>query len=83
MSNLSSHTPNTFSAIENPSLSEAFSIAWRALTAQHIDPDDSLNPVVLQCRIASAIMSAAAEGITDSTLMAKAAVKRCSAIHKL
>jgi hypothetical protein len=72
-----------FNAIENPIHSEAFAIAWRALTKHRTDPAEDPNPLVLQSRIASAILAAAATGITDSALMAKAAIDRCAAMGKL
>jgi hypothetical protein len=83
MSNLSSQSPNMFSAVENPILNEAFAIAWRAVAARQADPANDPSPIVLQSRIASAILTVAAQGITDSTLMAKAAVERCASMRKL
>jgi len=68
--------PNMFNAHEEPALSQAFATAWRALIAQHPQLGSS---IALQSRIASAIMAAAARGVVDPALMAKAAVERCSA----
>ena len=83
MSNLSSQSPNMFSAVENPILNEAFAIAWRALAAHRADPANDPSHIVLQSRIASAILTAGAQGVTDSTLMAEAAVERCASVRKL
>ena len=83
MPNLSSQSPNMFSRVENPILNEAFAIAWRALAAHRADPANDPSHIVLQSRIASAILTAGAQGITDSTLMAKAAVERCALTPKL
>jgi hypothetical protein len=60
-----------FNASEEPILSEAFGAAWRALTAQQTHPESDPGSIALQSRIASAIMIAA-------SLMAKAAIERCS-----
>jgi hypothetical protein len=70
--------PNMFNASEEPILSEAFGAAWRALTALQADPEIDPGSIVLQSRIASAIMIAASKGIRDPALMAKAAIERCS-----
>jgi hypothetical protein len=72
-----------FNAAENPVHSEAFAIAWRALTRHRTDPAADPDAIVLQSRIASAILNAAANGVTDSALMARAAVERCALTQKL
>jgi hypothetical protein len=70
--------PNMFNAAEEPILSEAFGVAWRALTAQQADPESDPGSIALQSRIASTIMVAASKGIIHPALMAKAAIERCS-----
>jgi hypothetical protein len=70
--------PNMFNASEEPILSEAFGVAWRALTAQQADPESDPGSIALQSRIASTIMVAASKGIIHPALMAKAAIERCS-----
>jgi|GEM_PF-2958226 hypothetical protein len=67
--------PNMFNAREEPVLSQAFATAWRAVTAQHPQLGTS---IALQSRIAAALLAAAARGIADPALMAKAAIERCS-----
>jgi hypothetical protein len=70
--------PNMFDAREQPALSQAFATAWSAVTAQHPHLGTS---VALQSRIAAALLAAAARGIVDPALMAKAAIERCSSIR--
>lgn len=71
--------PNMFNAREEPLLNQAFATAWRTLTAQQ---PDLVGSIVLQSRIASALMAAAAQGIVDPVLLAKSAIERCSAMPK-
>ena len=68
--------PNMFNANEEPTLSQAFASAWRALTAQQPHLGGS---IALQSRIASALLAAASAGIVDPAVMAKSAIERCSA----
>ncbi len=69
--------PNMFNACEEPLLSQAFATAWRALTARQPELGGS---IILQSRIASALMAAAAEGIADPALLARSAIERCSSM---
>jgi hypothetical protein len=79
----SSQSPNMFSFVENPSLSEAFTIAWHALTAQQTNPEDDLDPIVIQSQIAAAILTVTSGGVTDPTLIARAAIDQCSLKRRL
>jgi hypothetical protein len=74
----SSQSPNMFNSVENPSLSEAFTIAWHTLTGQQTNAQDDLDPIVLQSRIAAAILTVTSRGVTDPTLIARAAIDQCS-----
>lgn len=69
--------PNMFNAREEPLLNQAFATAWRALTAQK---PDLVGSIVLQSRIASALMAAAAQGIVDPAQLARSAIERCSSM---
>lgn len=69
--------PNMFNAREEPLLSQAFATAWRALIAQQPDLGGS---IILQSRIASALIAAAAQGIVDPALLARSAIERCSSM---
>jgi hypothetical protein len=40
---------------------------------------DLVGSIVLQSRIASALMAAAAQGVVDPALLARSAIERCSA----
>jgi hypothetical protein len=79
----SSQSPNMFNSGENPSLSEAFTIAWHALAGRQTNPEDDLDPIVLQSRIAAAILTVNSKGVTDPTLIARAAIDQCSLKRRL
>jgi hypothetical protein len=72
------YDPNMFEACCAPAMHEAFARAWRVLTAQQLDPENEPGSIGLQCRIASAIIAAAAGGVTDPTCLAKMAIERCA-----
>jgi hypothetical protein len=72
------YDPNMFEACCAPALHEAFASAWRVLTAQQDDPENEPGSVGLQRRIASAIIAAAAGGVTDPTRLANMAIERCA-----
>lgn len=77
------YDPNMFEACLAPALHAAFARAWRVLTAQQRDPENEPGSIILQRRIASTIIAAAARGVTDPALLAKMAIDRCGSMPAL